>query len=59
MKSKENNKPINLTRTVSTPELPQDKGWKPVVNGDHITHTMPFGGQVPQMINVNPPKEEK
>lgn len=60
MKTKENNKPINLSKLVpnlAPPEPP--KGWKPTLNGDHITHTMPFGGAIPPMINVNPLKEDK
>lgn len=59
MKTKDS-KSINLTKTVAAPAEPViNKGWKPVENGDHITHTMPFGGQVPPMVNANSPKEDE
>lgn len=47
-----NSNPINLTRKVAqpVPGMPVNKSWQP--NVESITQTMPFGGQVPKMVDV-------
>lgn len=50
-------KPLDLSKKVEAFVPPSDTKWKPTPEGQTTTMTMPFGGQIPKMVDCNPPKE--